>query len=114
MEGVITPNIVTVGHIPMEISRLCHYFLLEGGTIEGQLVDTKPRRSPIPSAGLEVKLTLKCSTVGNQARGPYRQDGVGVREYGWDYTGEGRPIDHPDPEDMETDTSEEEAEEENQ
>ena len=46
-------SIFTVGHIPVEISRLCHYFLLNGGLIEGKVVDNKPRGSPIPSGGQE-------------------------------------------------------------
>ena len=50
---------VTVGHVPHEINRLCFYFLQE----EGPVVDTRPRRFPITSAGLEVKCMLKFSRL---------------------------------------------------
>ena len=45
--------------VPLEVSRLCHYFLANGGTISGIVNDTRPRRSPIPSGGLEIKLKPK-------------------------------------------------------
>ena len=64
IKKVLFPILVTVGHIPMEISRLCHYFLASDGVINGYLVDVKPRRSPIPSAGLEVRLELQFSAGG--------------------------------------------------
>lgn len=49
---------VTVGHIPREISRFVYYFLQEGGSIYGSVVDTQPKVSPIPQGGLEVPLLL--------------------------------------------------------
>ena len=56
---VVVPIKLTVGHVPLEVSRLYHYFLANGGTICGIVDDTRPRRSPIPSGGLEIKLKLK-------------------------------------------------------
>ena len=58
LAGVLVPTAVTVGHIPMEISRCCSFFIDLGGSISGIVVDVKARRSPIPSAGLEIKLSL--------------------------------------------------------
>ena len=52
---------VTVGHIPMEISRLCYFFLKEGGNITGHLICTNYKVSPIPAGGLEVPLLLTFS-----------------------------------------------------
>ena len=52
---------LTVGHIPMEISRLCYFFLKEGGNITGHLICTNYKVSPIPAGGLEVPLLLTFS-----------------------------------------------------
>ena len=57
-EGAVLPVKVTVGHIPLEVSKLCHYFIVHGGVISGVVEDAKPRRSPIPSGGQEIKLRL--------------------------------------------------------
>ena len=48
------PILTTVGHVPLEISKFCYH----GGDIEGKVIDIRPRRSPIPSGGLEIKLLL--------------------------------------------------------
>ena len=48
----------TVGHIPREISRFCYYSINYGGTLEARVRDVKYRRSPIPSGGLEIPITL--------------------------------------------------------
>ena len=65
---ILTKNeeqrLVTVGHIPREISRYVYFFLRdEGGSVHGQLTSTQYRPSPIPAGGLEVplKLTFSCS-----------------------------------------------------
>ena len=58
-DGVVAPIKLTVGHVPLEVSRFCHYFLANGGTICWIDDDTRPRRSLIPSGGLEIKLKLK-------------------------------------------------------
>ena len=42
---------VTVGHIPMEISRLCYFFLKEGGNITGHLI-----------------CTIKCQSISDSCR----------------------------------------------
>ena len=52
---------LTVGHIPREISRHCYFFLKEEGNIEGHLISTDFKVSPIPAGGLEVPLLLKFS-----------------------------------------------------
>ena len=57
-EGTYHVRFDTVGHVPREISRFFYFFLEMGGMIEGILVDSTRRRSPIPSGGLEVKLKL--------------------------------------------------------
>ena len=61
-EGVF-PVKVTCGHIPLEVSKLCHYFMVHGGLITGAVEDAKPRRSPIPSGGQEIKLRLTFRAV---------------------------------------------------
>jgi len=37
-EGVF-PVKVTCGHIPLEVSKLCHYFMVHGGLITGAVED---------------------------------------------------------------------------
>ena len=50
-----------MGHF--EISKLCHFFLMHGGEISGVVEDMVPRRSPIPSGGLEIKLKATFKAV---------------------------------------------------
>ena len=52
--GVLMSRKVTVGHVSLEVSERCQYFIQHGGVIEGVVEDDKARRSPIPSGGLEV------------------------------------------------------------
>ena len=52
-------RLVTVGHMPREISRHVFFFLSsEGGTIDGTVLSTRYRLSPIPAGGLEIPLWL--------------------------------------------------------
>ena len=51
-------QISVVGHIPREISRFCHFFVLRGGELRGKVRDTNFRRSPLPQGGLEIPITL--------------------------------------------------------
>ena len=53
-------SLVTVGHVPREISRFVYFFIRdEGGNVEGTLLSTRYRPSPIPAGGLEVPLKLE-------------------------------------------------------
>ena len=56
--ALLVPQLLTVGHIPLEVSKLCHYFMCHGGEINGLAEDSTHRPSPIPSGGLEVRLKL--------------------------------------------------------
>ena len=52
-------KLVTVGHIPREISRHVYFFIKEeGGKVYGSVLSKKYRPSPIPAGGLEIPLTL--------------------------------------------------------
>ena len=58
---ILTKNeeqrMITVGHIPREISRDVFFFLRdELGSVHGQLTSTQYHPSPIPAGGLEVPL----------------------------------------------------------
>ena len=58
----------TVGHIPREISRHVYFFIKsEGGSVNGTVISTKYRTSPIPAGGLEIPLllTFSCSKAIN-------------------------------------------------
>ena len=71
--------------MPLEISKICHYFIIHGGEISGTVEDSKPRRSLIPSGGLEVKLQLTFKSSGDLV------DKLKIllrQAYTWDYTGE--------------------------
>ena len=56
--GLLVAQLVTVGHVPLEVSKLCYYFMCHNAEISGVVEDSRHRRSPIPSRGLEVKLKL--------------------------------------------------------
>ena len=85
---MLLARLVTVGHVPLEISKICHYFITHGGEISGTVEDSKPRRSPIPSGGLVVKLSLTFKS--RVTRGDLIDKlKLLLREaYTWDYTGE--------------------------
>ena len=52
----------TVGRIPREISRHVYFFIKsEGGSVNGTLISTKYRTSPIPAGGLDIPLLLTFS-----------------------------------------------------
>ena len=53
----------TVDHIPREISRHAYFFIKsEGGSVNGTVISTKYRTSPIPAGGLEIPLLLTFSS----------------------------------------------------
>ena len=55
-------SLVTVEHVPREISRFVYFFIRdEGGNVEGTLLSTRYCPSPIPAGGLEVPLKLNFS-----------------------------------------------------
>ena len=52
-------SLITVGHIPREISRHLHFFIkTEDGKVIGHVKSLTFRPSPIPSGGLEIPLQL--------------------------------------------------------
>ena len=58
----------TVGHIPRELSRDVYFFIKsEGDSVNGTVISTKYRTSPIPAGGLEIPLllTFSCSKAIN-------------------------------------------------
>ena len=49
----------TVGHIPREVSRHTYFYIKEeGGRIDGSVLPTRYRPSPIPSRGPEIPLMM--------------------------------------------------------
>ena len=87
---------IVVGHVPLEISKYCYHFLRHGGEIIGKVSDIRPRRSPILSGGLEVKLNLtftaECPIMHMMRQ--FLRDW-----YSWDYTGEQETVQQDDEED---------------
>ena len=84
IKGVLVPNKITVGHVPMELSRFIWFFIDLGGNVTGRVIDIKPRRSPIPSAGLEIKLMLTFSGTNQEIMNKMR---TFIRCYEYEYTG---------------------------
>ena len=62
--SLLVPQLVTVGNIPLRVSKYCHYFMCHGGESNGVVEDSSHCRSFIPSGGLEVKLKLTFSFNG--------------------------------------------------
>ena len=58
----------TVGHIPREISRYTNYFIKEVGTVDGIVLSTIYRQSPIPSGGTEIAIQLNFEHDNEQIR----------------------------------------------
>ena len=59
IKNCIFDSLITVGHIPREISRHLHFFIkTEAGTVIGHVKSLTYRPSPIPSGGLEIPLQL--------------------------------------------------------
>ena len=52
---------ITIGHIPREISRGAHYFIIEGGKITAKVCCTKRKPSPIEQGGLEIDLLISAT-----------------------------------------------------
>ena len=58
---VCTDNGQTVGHLPMEISRITKFLIDRGASVSAILTSPKYRRSPLVQVGLEIagELTVK-------------------------------------------------------
>ena len=93
--GVLIPTLSTVGHVPLEISKYCYYFIQHDGEINGKVVDLRPRRSPIPSGGLEIKLLLNFKARGRIAD---KMKQLLRDSYAWEYMGEQGALNEEDTE----------------
>ena len=69
------------------------FFYYPCGEISGTVEDSKPRKSPIPSGGLEIKLNLTFKDLIDKLKLLLRD------AYNWDYTGEQTPDEGKDNED---------------
>ena len=56
--AVVTSNDTIVGHLPRNISTLCHIFLRRSGNIVVQITDKRKYSSDLPQGGLEVPCSL--------------------------------------------------------
>ena len=97
---VDVPQLATVGHIPLEVSKHCHYFMCHGGEINGVVEDSRHRLSPIPSGGLEIKLKLTFKGLGDIV---YKMKQLIRESYSWEYTGEQRETERVEPDPLEED-----------
>ena len=56
---MVSGKLGTVGHIPREVSRHTYFYIKEeGGRIDGSVLSTRYRPSPISSGGLEIPLMM--------------------------------------------------------
>ena len=79
-------NLITVGHIPREISRHVHFFIkTEGGKVNGHVKSLTYRSSPIPAGGFEILLQLTFSC--NQEKTLDIMRGFLNSLHDWSYTG---------------------------
>lgn len=67
----------------LEISKFCYYFMIiqHNGEIDGKVANIRPRRSPIPAGGQEIKFTA-AGPIADKMKQLLRDN------YTWDYTGE--------------------------
>ncbi|KAL5269491.1 hypothetical protein ACHWQZ_G003095, partial [Mnemiopsis leidyi] len=85
--GLLVPQLVTVGNIPYEVSKYCHYFMCHSGESNGVVDDSRHSRSPIPSGGLAVKLKLTFKGLGDIV---FKMKQLIRESYCWEYTREQR------------------------
>ena len=78
-------SLITVGHIPREISHLHFFIKTEDGKVIGHVKSLTYRPSPIPSGGLEIplQLTFTCDDKLNLDL----MNGFVKSLYDWNYTG---------------------------
>ena len=59
IKTMVSGKLETVGHIPREVSMHTYFYIKEeGGCIDGSVLSTRYRPSPIPSGGLEIPLMI--------------------------------------------------------
>ena len=79
-------SLITVGHIPREISRHLHFFIkTEDGKVIGHVKSLTYRPSPIPSGGLEIPLQLTFTCDDKLTLD--LMNGFVKSLYDWNYTG---------------------------
>ena len=79
-------SLITIGHIPREISRHAHSFIkTEGGKVIGHVKSLTYRPSPIISGGLKIPLQLTF-TCDDELRLDL-MNGLVKSLYDWNYTG---------------------------
>ena len=79
-------RLITVGHIPREISRHVQLFIkTNGGKVIGHVKSLTYRPSPLPSGGLQIllQLTFTCDNTLTLDL----MNGFVKRLYNWNYTG---------------------------
>ena len=55
---------ITVGHLPMEISRITKYIIDRGAQVEVKVLGRHYRRSPLVQGGLEVPCRIRITMLG--------------------------------------------------
>ena len=59
IKTMVSGKLKTIGHVPREVSRRAYFYIKEeGGRIDGSVLSTHYRPSPIPSGGLEIPLMM--------------------------------------------------------
>ena len=94
--------LLTVGHIPGEISRHVHFFIkTEGEKVNGYVKFLTYGPSPIPSGGLEIPLQLTFSC--GQKETLDIMNAFVNSLYGWNYTGIVNPKENEETDEENTD-----------
>ena len=59
--GELQDKWLTVGHMPIELSRQIYFFLKCGGSVQATVLDIALHRSPVTLKGLEIHLNTRFS-----------------------------------------------------
>ena len=66
----------TVGHLPMELSRITKFLIDRGTKVEAQLSSTSYRRSPLIQGGLEISCNIIVTMLGEEIIGSFLERNV--------------------------------------
>ena len=60
MKGSFKPKLqnITIGHVPIEISRIVLFSSEHGGTYELKVLEPRPVKPPLIQGGLEIKCNV--------------------------------------------------------
>ena len=64
LKSTVAP--ITVGHVPIEISRFVFFSLERGCNYSAEVLEKKPSRSPLQQGGLEIKCRVRVTCTNQE------------------------------------------------